>query len=52
MNLHAIVKYSLFFLVGYSLWGGDFGVRFGLQIQVGSDDRGYEPGSGFSLKPV
>ncbi len=53
--LHAIVKCSLFFF-GYSLWGGDFGSgsgsKFNCAARVGSDDLGYGPGSGFSLKPV
>ncbi len=48
-----------FFFVGYSLWGV-FWVGFGLQSltvllgsgQVGSDDLGYGPGSGFSFEPV
>ncbi len=55
--LHAIVKCSIFFfLVGYSLWGekkilGQ--VRaLNLTVPVGSDDLGYGPDSGFSLKPV
>ncbi len=54
------MKCSLFpFFVGYSLWGV-FWVGFGLQSltvllgsgQVGSDDLGYGPGSGFSFEPV
>ncbi len=54
---------SFFFvLIGYSLWGGktsgsgrvralNLTVSLG-SGRVGSDDLGYGPGSGFSLKPV
>ncbi len=54
--------FFLFFVVGYSLWGGG-GVISGrvralnLTVplgsgRVGSDDLGYGPGSGFSFEPV
>ncbi len=45
-----------FVVVGYSLWGGGkisgSGSKFNCAARVGSDDLGYGPGSGFSLKPV
>ncbi len=55
---------SSFFLVGYSLWGGGGGGVISGRVralnltvplgsgQVGSDDLGYGPGSGFSFEPV
>ncbi len=63
--LHAVVKYSIFFLLAIRCekkkkdfgFGSGSGSKFNCAARVGSgrvgsDDLGYGPGSGFSLKPV
>ncbi len=55
------MKYSIFlsffkkmwlFVVNFFLKMSGSGSKFNCAARVGSDDLGYGPGSGFSLKPV
>ncbi len=48
-NTHFFFGYSL---LGEGILGSGSGSKFNCAAWVGSDDLGYGPGSGFTLKPV